>query len=185
MSRVETTILFLYAIAGLESLVRRGRATRRRLEPRRVAAAEGDSPGGGGALGRGTFSKWLRPILPSYRFFDSIGTRIELRLVPGGATGSPELTLDDRPRRPVWSLFENGRENLWLHQDALVASLVDERDSALPSARDPRVRAVLARAEAFLARRRAPSGPYFVDAYADEVFLLRVAALDWSGVVSG
>lgn len=69
----------------------------------------------------------LRPLLPSYRFFARIETRLELRVreVIEGADPAPWVP-EPAPRvRPWYFWVYNPHENLWLAEQAILHELVD------------------------------------------------------------
>lgn len=198
MSRVETTVLFVYAIAALESLLR----VRRRMS---VPGEENETPERSPL--RRSLALALRPLLPSYRFFDGIGARLEVRLVPVDDSGAPPLVLDDHPRRLLWSLFENGRENLWLHTEGLVAALVEAPPRALKAppadehspasvgtgfrgshgaaqpeapSEDPRRVALVERARAFLEKRTERACLYRLEVHDESGLVADLGPFEWA-----
>jgi hypothetical protein len=71
----------------------------------------------------------LRPLVPGYRFFDRIETRLELRLrtLDAADGAGPWLPAPAPPKRPWYFWWHNPHENLWLaEQAALPAVLEDE-----------------------------------------------------------
>ncbi|GEM_PF-4475355 len=106
----------LFALALVDLLMRRGRDKDGNPSIETAVRRQGD------------LSFLLRPLIPSYRFFDTIEARLELRLrTLDAANGTgPWLPAPLPPKRPWYFWLHNPRENLWLAEQALLPGLLDD-----------------------------------------------------------
>lgn len=112
----------LFALALVDLLMRRGRDT------------EGN-PSSETDRRRGDLSFLLRPLIPGYRFFDSIEDRLELRLrtVHAANDTGPWLPASAPPKRRWYFWLHNPQENLWLAEQAILPGLLDDDGAATES----------------------------------------------------
>jgi hypothetical protein len=106
----------LFALALVDLVMRRGSEVDRHPSSETASKQRGD------------LSFLLRPLIPSYRFFDRIEARLELRLRtldPANEAG-PWMPAPSPPARPWYFWLHNPRENLWLAEQALLPGILDD-----------------------------------------------------------